>query len=892
AFNYPKGTYSLLPQQSITIPVVATGVAPTRSSDDCLSYSMTIWRWECGLDHKWHRVKTLFSIQGTICGNIGSGYGILGSASAPVATGPGQASRVTEPPVPTVPSTESGCIPCTNGLGIALTKCVVGLVPYLGGAIDALSCLWGLWEAIEKDTLYSWTVGGLDCFFSITRSVTGSNLASCLLDLATACEDALELRARSGENVHKPQWLADSQEKLQVVVDLVEQFTAYSQEFYGAPCWGDADPEAVKAFFDAFMSLGLPSGAAVQVSDAEKATLLTVLPEGVEPVDLDVFVARWNRSVAYWETCGVDAFPDCPEGANPDDYLSLKRLFDLSREMNRCEEEARAMGYESVEDLYLKVTKYMETELKGSSSVCAQVTIRISQTVSLTREAFEGTLTLFNGHENKNMTNVRLQLVVTDAFGKDCTDLFDINELPERFVELTAIDGGGVLGPKKTGSATVRFIPENAAAPVTSKTYFFGGILSYTNPFSDETATIELTAVPLEVFPGPRLQMHYFLQRDILGDDPLTEAIEPSYPAELSVLVYNPGYGDAKNFRIDSGQPEITGNDKGLLIDFALWDYDLEESTLNGQPNSAPLGQVNLGTIKAGGHGLAQWWMTASLQGHFTGMSATYTHLTSNGNPDICLIDSVDIHELHRSGQDLEGNTAFLVNDISDPKDTPDTLWIGRNFANGVEPVPVDVYDTCTVSGQVFAAGSEDPADPPTYSFRVTPQSGSAWFYVNIPQQVLAGYEIVSTARSTGARAAEDIPFRNCWLTDRTLPDGADPIYETRLHLFDYFPGDAAHDYVVTLRKKPEVTLEVVGFGGIDGYVVPTALPHIDVFFSDGIRLSSFTAADVTLRREGQLVSQQDLGNLTFAVVAEDDANEIYQYRIGNLGTLTMEDGF
>jgi hypothetical protein len=43
------------------------------------------------------------------------------------------------------------------------------------------------------------------------------------------------------------------------------------------------------------------------------------------------------------------------------------------------------------------------------------------------------------------------------------------------------------------------------------------------------------------------------------------------------------------------------------------------------------------------------------------------------------------------------------------------------------------VYDACTVSGQVFKLpAQEDPADPPTYSFTVTPGSGSAWFYVNI----------------------------------------------------------------------------------------------------------------------------------------------------------------
>ncbi|MDY0177020.1 MAG: YDG domain-containing protein [Lentisphaeria bacterium] len=918
-FNYPQGSYSLLPQQTVTIPVVATGAPPTRSSE-CLGYSATLWSWECGFDRKWHRVSKVFSVSGTNCG--GAGYGILGGGGggAPVASGPGSSTSVREPSVPTMPSTDPGCIPCTNGLGVNMTKCVISFVPVFGCAAGLADCLWQLWGASENGSAYSWGTAGLSCALNVAGCFNpGAGVANCLLGLATACDDAIavtpgpgpdqppvggdepptvrggtaEMNTRGDENIHKPEWLADSQEKLKIVIDLAEQHLAYFQEIYGASCWDETESEASKAFFKAFLLLGLPGGHAAELSEAQKSSLLTVLPEGVEPADLDVFVARWNRSVSYWESCGMEALPHYPAEANPEDYLSLQRLFDLSREMARCEDEAKALGYESVEDLYIKVTNYMDSELKGSSSVCAQVSIKISQTVSLTREAFEGTLTLFNGHENKHMSNVRLQLLVTDALGKDCTDLFDISELKERFVELTAIDGGGSLGPKKTGSAVVRFIPENDAAPISSKTYFFGGLLSYTNPFSDETATIELNAVPLEVFPGPRLQMHYFLQRDILGDDPLTEAIEPSYPAELSVMVYNPGFGDAKNFRIDSGQPEITGNDKGLLIDFALWDYDLNESVLNGQANSAPLGQVNLGTIEAGGHGLAQWWMTASLQGHFTGMSATYTHLTSNGNPDICLIDSVDIHELHRSGQDLEGNTAFLVNDISDPQDTPDTLWIGKNFANGAEPTPVSVYDNCIISAQVFAAGSDDAAEPPSFSFTVTPQGGGqAWFYFNIQREGLAGYEILSCSRSSGTGEAQDIPFRNCWLSDRTLPDGSDPVYETRLHLFDYFSGDEAQHYVVTLQKKAEVSLEVVSFGAVDGYVVPTALPYIDVFFSDRIRLSTFTAADLSLRRQGVLASQQDLENLTFTVVVENEANNIYQYRIGNLGALTMDDGF
>ncbi|NMA39454.1 MAG: carboxypeptidase regulatory-like domain-containing protein, partial [Lentisphaerae bacterium] len=413
AFNHPKGTYSLLPQQSITIPVVATGVEPTRDSDDCLGYSLTLWSWECGFDRKWHRVKKVFSVDGSECGPGGGGYGYLlfGDWGGPAGGGgPGSSAYVMEPLGGTEKVIIDGdCEPCTNGVIIAMTKCAIGFIPGFGCAFGIADCLSGLRGAAASGTFYSWGTAGLNCVFNAAGCFhPGGTVASCLLGLVTACDVALNIGVRSDENIHKPQWLVDSQAKLQVVVDLAEQHVAYFQEIYGAPCWGNADPEATTTFFNAFMFLGLPGGIAAQVSDAQKATLLTVLPEGVEPADLDAFVARWNRSVAYWETCSLDAFPGYPEGAEPADYLSLKRLYDLSREMVRCEDEARGMGYASVEDLYLKVTKDMETELRGASSVCAQVTIKISQTVSLTREAFEGTLTLFNGHENKNMTNVRL----------------------------------------------------------------------------------------------------------------------------------------------------------------------------------------------------------------------------------------------------------------------------------------------------------------------------------------------------------------------------------------------------------------------------------------------------------------------------------------------------
>ncbi len=46
--------------------------------------------------------------------------------------------------------------------------------------------------------------------------------------------------------------------------------------------------------------------------------------------------------------------------------------------------------------------------------------------------------------------------------------------------------------------------------------------------------------VPLTVNPSLNLMLHYFMQRNILGDDPLTDpAIEPSVPAELAVMIEN-----------------------------------------------------------------------------------------------------------------------------------------------------------------------------------------------------------------------------------------------------------------------------------------------------------------------------------------------------------------
>ena len=55
---------------------------------------------------------------------------------------------------------------------------------------------------------------------------------------------------------------------------------------------------------------------------------------------------------------------------------------------------------------------------------------------------------------------------------------------------------------------------------------------------------------PLTVKPSPELDLTYFMQRDILGDNALTpDVIEKSVPAEFALLINNKGNGEATNVR-------------------------------------------------------------------------------------------------------------------------------------------------------------------------------------------------------------------------------------------------------------------------------------------------------------------------------------------------------
>ena len=494
-----------------------------------------------------------------------------------------------------------------------------------------------------------------------------------------------------------------------------------------------------------------------------------------------------------------------------------------------------------------------DEDSESNKGVCSSITLQFKQTMTMTRQAFRGTLTVFNGHESIAMKDVRLNLEVKDEEGNPAGTheiQIDTESLDTFGGE---VDGAWTLDAQKTGKATILFIPTKYAAPTEAKNYSFGGTLSYVDPFTDLVVTRDLFPVTMTVKPSPNLDMTYFMQRDILGDDPLTtNKVEPIVPAEFSLLIHNTGAGDATNVNMVTNQPEIIDNEKGLNIKF-----ELLSSQLNGEEHSLALGgsvATAFGTIEAGKTAYAQWWFTSTLLGHFTDYDVKATHVSSYDNPDLSLLDQVTIHELIRSIKvpktDLAG---FLVNDNVDSEDLPDMLYLSDGT---IEEVAVAKRSTIQSSGTY------------QYILTVTP-SESGWNYGSISDPTNGRQTLVSIVRKSDGTS---IDTRNIWQTSCTLRDGKEPFYENIIHFVDKM-GTAQEEYQLTFEPGPSVVLEVSSFEGIlaENETVDKSVTEVTVHFNKEVNASTFTTEDLTLVLQGEtqdasLIKIQKVDDQTFVL--------------------------
>jgi hypothetical protein len=461
--------------------------------------------------------------------------------------------------------------------------------------------------------------------------------------------------------------------------------------------------------------------------------------------------------------------------------------------------------------------------------LCARVRLRLQQDVVISRNAFLGTFEIDNDSTDSAVSQLRLAIDIRDEQGRPANDRFGIRG--PALTGLENIDGSGIVRTNSRGSAQYTFIPNRDAAPDGPRLYRFGGTLSYR--FEGQDVTIPLLPENLTVHPDPSLRLVYFLQRDVVGDDPFTDdVVEPSEPFVLGLRVQNQGRGTADNFRLTTGQPKIVENQRGLLIDFRV--IGTRVATNDVTPSLA----INLGRIDPGASRVAEFLMTSTLEGKFIEFNASFTHIDGLGDPRLSLIDGVDIKELTRRvmvDQPADDRLAdFLVNEVPDPDNLPDTLYLSDGTV-----APVNLATGATVDA---------PARDGRLTVTLNADMPSGWAYLRMPDPG-AGFRLVRVVRSDGRVIAAGV---NAWTTDRSFPARqAGSRKENLLHLLD---ANSTGRYTLIYARRDATAPVLLSLGAPVPPNTTTAIDAVEAVFDQAIDGASFTAASFTLRRDGVAV--------------------------------------
>ena len=907
---------TLNPGESVSIPIKVTRVDPdeptpggsgsdsgsgsgsgsdsgySKSSDKsgpCRINSLTDWRFECGPEGKYgwypHTIKVdlpcpkdngggWYTVYGNGLGSPGGGGGGGGYGASSNSGGV---------------TVDKDCDPCTNKYLQKWGECAISFVPKLGCMYGSAACLRDSQKPVDWRFYTTCTLTAVGCATefcaegavlaipatlggSIVPAVacsavgTGINIINCLISLTEPCDDdhpwwnafvpfswrGPAVAPRRAAPATEPDWLTSYRSAAEIPAQEHWAFNAIQLEIFGDTAWvTETTEEEIYAVLNAALK---------QQGTITLDNLSPVKPQGISEAQLAKFVERLNNSTAFAEN-----------GTESDNRIHVENFEKYADLIEKAEEASRNMGYKDTDEMWLaESVKFKENAENKGNNVCATITLQINQTMTMTRQAFRGTLTVYNGNKSQAMEDVKLKLNVTNTKTGQVATAKEFEMHTESLVGFTGalpMDAGWHLGTDSTGTATILFIPSKYAAPDEPIDYSFGGTLSYVDPYTDLVVTRELYPVTLTVKPSPELDLTYFMQRDIMGDDALTEEVEPMEPAEFALIINNKGNGDATNVKMVTNQPEIIDNQKGLLIDF-----EFISSQLNGQEKTLALGQAiptDFGTIPAHTQAYAQWWLQSTLLGHFVKYNVEATHVTSYGNENLSLLDQVTIHELIRGFtpsaiSHQPSLRAFLVNDVLDAEDKPDAIY----FTDATKDVVNEL-----------ASATIDKKSDTEYHLTLLPTQ-AGWAYGNLLDPTVGRQKLTRIVRQSDG---QELEIDNVWQTDRTLRDGRDPIKENRLHFVANMPA-TGETLILTFAPKPDVELAVKEYVGVpkEGTVASEPVKQITVRFNKAIDDATFTTEDMTLACQGK---QLDASKITITKQTDTD------FLLG-LGTITGGDGY
>jgi hypothetical protein len=326
-------------------------------------------------------------------------------------------------------------------------------------------------------------------------------------------------------------------------------------------------------------------------------------------------------------------------------------------------------------------------------------------------------------------------------------------------------------------------------------------------------------------------------------------------PFALGVRVLNhSAFAAVQQVQIQSSQPQIIDNTRGLLINFQI---------VGCQVNNAPVQPsllVNMGNIGTNAGSMARWSMVASLSGTFVSFSAQIAHASDLGGAVTSLIpqSAVSTHRL----------LGVVLVDLPGRDALPD--YLATDQMSG---------DFTTVS--VYESGTDQSSEPADYfgptSTAVSLSGGrilsvattSALMYVMTPSPVAAD-QTVAALRSDG----KAVPPSNCWVS-KTKDANNNWVYW--LNLFDT-GAQPALSYTLTFSKPavPGTPPVLQILGGQVRQVLPGHTLAISIRASDADNL-------IPLLSTGSLpsgASFTDAGNGTGTLTWTPAASQLGSYGV------------
>jgi hypothetical protein len=420
------------------------------------------------------------------------------------------------------------------------------------------------------------------------------------------------------------------------------------------------------------------------------------------------------------------------------------------------------------------------TDLLAQEAICVRVKIEIDQSVSLERQGFRATMKVNNGGAAE-LTGFKVAVNFADEQGNPVAATTNPNADPKDFgffYELTShVSLPNQIGAGENKEMVWRIVPTQETGGVlpAGKLYFVGARVSYT--LDGVETVIDVQPDSIRVLPMPALALDYFLPNDVYGDDALTTQIEPVVPFNLGLRVRNNGAGPARRLQIESGQPRITENEQGLLIQFQILG-----SEINGAAATRSL-LASFGDVAPGAAGVARWIMTSSLSGTFQSFSARFKHSDELGGQLTSLIPPDGI-KTHR-----------LIGDILVDLPGRDNIrdFLAKESGTGA----LKVFESQLLDAAVTDLSDEASIAPSGGGYTLTVPASVGFSYINLPDPSLGAKVVASVVRSDG----RIINTNNAWI-DATKVKNPNPVWNYRLHIFDADNTSGA-SYSVVLGDPP-----------------------------------------------------------------------------------------